>query len=1064
MAYLWMKVGSAVNNQVLTVPHLYHKPSSSAPAGGSPVGALIAATAGLNRTHWDECWRLAPLQAPPASDYPDGALGFYRGQVADFVLAHAFLAADDAPLVHYALLGAELARQIAGRPALLLPLLAEARTLPALAADESLPALTWAPFRPATEDEQAADLSTFVFQTNDDFKVVENLLSALIQGRQIAVLHAPPALAERLAFVQGLLTLLPAPARYGVTYAAYAERQTAGVTQIVFMAGELAPEGAAVYDWAARRFSGALPEEGYSRFILQQLRLDPNVAIQQVTALTRTAAWRLKQGDGLAPALGWAARRVALDAAVSEGMPADTEQVARVLREDETLTGPLRLRYARHVLGFMLALGAFDHAETIGRLAETHDDVAASMATMLEDAIREGKAQAVYNLIDLWRQLPGCPASSRWQRIGREAALARLRALSAAHDIEGAAAFLERLQGVGAILQTRSALAETLEAVMPLAAESPTIAGRVVLMAAEHLDADKFRVLLEDEVLRRQLPTDFRNMLDHFQPGVPTAAPVGLLLSGSGTFGSAHQPLLLGRLSQWVMQLDRPDLIDTAVLEGLLALAKTPYWEQFARTIQQVVTAVGESSMLALLDEPGPRLLVELQLRLGDYRAVVGLLERVSTARYRGEAQADYGPWVRSVFAQTGLEIDALVDAVESIARYGLKPVPTVMAYQGALSGRAYDAVVEPLVEGLARRLLEDGHLIRLVGYDTALQLVQYFAHRQDEDRAVSLAAEITNSLGGAEEGLQIVGRLWSALNWNHDVREAALELMRRYVRQVPVQKAGRLPDLTGRRLGERVGQMIQATYAMNIVTNGAGLEGLAHDLRITVDLLMDLVATYEQDEPPTVHRLTSDLDALTGGAGRADLDRIGDDLLAIARLIWDLGGQDLRTRKPATTEGLLANQAIPRTGLEALLWLGGYLNDEGEAFTPAVQREAMPHVLGGRSVNMLMIELDAAHSLLARLQRAFASDMPGLTLAAFTEEIDSLWKGMRLYDQRQLQADLEKDVQMLPFLVRRIAERGSARALEQGGLGRNLERARREPRSVLEALRLLHGYFKRQF
>ncbi|MBN2471280.1 MAG: hypothetical protein JXN59_11190 [Anaerolineae bacterium] len=1048
-----------MNNQVENVPHLFHRPASDA-----PVGALLAASADLNRTHWDECWRLAPLQVPPVRESSSGVVGFYRGQVVDFVAAHAYRDAEGLPLVHYALLNATLARRLAGRPALLAALLEGAKAPPAIAEGEPIPALAWKPFPSATEDEQAADLSTFVFQANDDFKVVESVLAALIQGRQIAIVHAPLALADRLVFIQGLLTLLPVPARYGVTYTTYADRQTAGVTQIVFMAGDLAPAGAVVYDWAARQFSGALPEEGYSRFILQQLRLDPNVAIQQVTALTRTAAWRLKQGEGLAQALGWAARRVALDAAVTEGLPANTEHVARVLREDETLTPDLRLRYVRHVLGFMLALGEFEHAETVGLLAESHEDVSSSMAIMLEDAISEGKEGAVFGLIEAWQQMPGCPNSSRWQRIGREAALAHLRALSEAHDIDRAAAFLERLQGAGAIFQTRSALAAMFEAAMPLAAESPTIAGRVVLMAAEHLDADKFRVLLEDEVLRRQLPPAFGGMLDHFQPGLPTAAPAGLLLSGAGAFGSAHAPLLLGRLAQWVMQLDRPDLIDTPVLEGLLALAGTPYWERFAGTIQEVVAGVSKSGMLSLLEDRGPQLLVELQLRLGDYRGVVGLLERISTTRYRGEAQAEFGPWVRSIFTRTGLDPEALVDAVEMMTRSGLKPVPAVMAQQGALTGHVADPVFAPLVESLSQRLLADGHLIRLVGYDMPIQLVQFYAQKQDEDRAVSLAAEITSTLGGSEQGLQVVGRLWSILSWNHDVREAALELMRRYVRQVPVEKAGRLPELTGRRLGERVGQMIQATYVMNIITAGAGLEGLAHDLRITVDLLMDLVATYEQEALPTLHRLTSDLDALTGGASRADLDQIGDDLLAIARLVWDLGGEDLRTRKPETTETLLASQAVPRTGLEALLWLGGYLCEDGEPFTPEVQREAIPHVLGGRSVNMLMIELDAAHSLLARLQRAFASGMPALTDAAFAAEIESLWKGMRLYDRRQLGAALEEDAQTLPFLVRRIAERGSARALEQGGLGRNLERARREPRSVMEALRLLHGYFKRQF
>lgn len=1046
-----------LNTQSVKLPHLFLSPGSDTQATGL-LGTLVVASAGLNRTHWDECWRLAPL-SPPASGE---ALGFYRGQVTDFMVAHAYRDEQGQPMVHYVLLGADHARRIAGRPAAISSLLAEAMAV-SLDEEAVIPSLSWQPADDPTVDGQAADLSAFMFQVHDDRQVVESLLSALIQGRQIAILNAPDALEKRLAFVQGLLTLLPIPARYGVTYVTHQEASQAGAVQIAFVAEDAVPDGAVTYDWAAADFSGELGEEGYSHFIVQQLRLDPTVAVQQMMALTRTAAWRLRRGETLVQALGWAARRVALDAAVTEGQPADIEQVATALREDESLKGDLRVRYVRHVLAFMLALQEFDHALIVGQLVEAHEDVADSVVTMLDDAIDEGKAPVVYDLLEIWLAQPGCPQGSTWQRRAHKAALQRLNDLASQHDVDAATVFLERVQGAALQPLTRSTINALLDAVMPLAISSPALAQRVVLLAAEHLDASRFRSFVQSPGLVDQLPPAFGEMLAHFQPGLPTAAPIGLLVSGAEVFGEQNRPLLLMRLTEWVLTLDRPDLVDSQVLAGLVKLAETPQKEQFADTLRAVVDVMGGSSMLTLLEAPGPRLLVELCLLLGDYRQAAALMEKLATTVYRGDAQRDYGPWVQQVFSETALDNATLVTAVESITRQGLKPAPAVQAYYGALSRREPDETLAPLVEGLSTRLVKDTLMVPLVGNEMALRLVQYYANQRDADRAVSLAAVITNSLGGSAQGLQVMGRLWALLNWHSDVQEAALELLRRYVRHVPVENAAGLPGLMGRRLGERVGSMIQATYTMNVITGGQGLEGLAADLRTASALLLDLVSTYEQEQRPTIHRLTRDLDALAGGADDAMLDEIGADLLAVARLIWELGGQDLRARKPAISDKLVANTAAPRSGLEALLWVGGYLAD-GEAQPPDIQREAMQHLLGDRSLSMLREDLQVTRVLLERLQAAFAAQPSGLEVASFAADIESLWKGLRLYDQRQLGDDLAADAQAIPFLVRYIAKQGSPRALEQGGLGRNLERARREPRSVIEALRLLHGYFMRQF
>ncbi|GAB4575351.1 MAG: hypothetical protein Kow0077_26430 [Anaerolineae bacterium] len=1044
----------------MALSHLYARLTGEA-TRSTPEGVLLAGSQGMNSAVLKECLRAAPLALPSPEAAPEGALGFFRGKNTDFILAHAY-ADNGQVVVHYVLVPAGAARKIAGRPLELWQMLQGAADFPA-APEAPLPDLAWTPQPQPEAADQAEMLSSLLLLVEDDYDVVEALLSGLIRGQPVAIRNAPVAVEKRLQLVQGLLGLLPLPARYGVTYTTYAATFAPALTQIAFVGTEGGLENAVCYDWEKRELAGINEDEPYSRFIVRQLRLDAELAVRQVTGLTRTAGWRLKRGESLADALAGAARRVALDMAVLEGQPADAALVAATLEEDETIPDDLLAAYVKHLLGFILALEDETYETLVGQVIEDHDTVADEAASMLAEAINEGQARAVFNLIDRWMKTPGCPSSSRWQRLAHSAAVAHVTHLSQAEDVAGAEVFLNEVLQASPKMLIQMALPSILEAMLPLAARSPAMARTLVQLAADHVSLESFQAVVQHPSVEPQLPTAFRAMFEHFQPGLPTAAPVGLLVSGAESFGGKHTPVLLARLVEWAVDLHRPDLIDPPVLAGLVELSRSPLRDKYETLLRQVIQLVSEPGTLALLEAPGPHLLGELYLLLGEYRATLDYLELVATTHFSGPAQADYGRWVRQLFADVPLETPELARALRTITRLGLKPLPTVMAYHGVLAKRGFEPAFEPLIRDMAQRLVDDRRLMKAVGPEMALRLVAYYAKERDEDRAISLAAVLTTSLEGSEKGLQVMGHLWRLLDWNEDVREAALELLRRYARQLPAERGPQLVDTITRQLGPKVGAMIRATCVMNIITGGAGMLGLIGDLHRATGLLFDIAAAYEQKERPTLRRLRSDLDALTGGASDAELERIGEDILAIAKLVWDLGGQDIRTRKPDYTAALLRQAAVPRTGLEALLWLGGYVG-EGKPFEPNLVREIMPHVLGDRSVNIVREDVAVTRRLLERLQQAFANGLGDLTLEAFAAEIDSLWQDMRLYDQRQYQAQVTEDAQALPFLVRWITKKGNPRALESGGLGRNLERARREPRGALEAMRLLYGYFMRQF
>jgi len=234
--------------------------------------------------------------------------------------------------------------------------------------------------------------------------------------------------------------------------------------------------------------------------------------------------------------------------------------------------------------------------------------------------------------------------------------------------------------------------------------------------------------------------------------------------------------------------------------------------------------------------------------------------------------------------------------------------------------------------------------------------------------------------------------------------------------------------------------------------------------VRITTALLRDIAAAYEQKPYPTINRLRSDLDAMTGSTNERARAQLAADLLFIGRMVYELGNQAGRGRgRDREHEKLLANQEAPRTGVGALIWIGGYLS-EGRAVERRIARESTAHIVGQRSLNMLVEEAAITRGLLERLRQAFPAEPPRLTLPAFRAEIESLWSSLRLDDQQRLREELAADLQTLAGVILLMTERGDPKALADSGLGRSLETARRDPRSALEALRVLHGYFIRRF
>lgn len=201
------------NNRVFQLARLY--------TGAQSLFEQVSRTPGIGVDQLAECRRLAnllpPLPAQRTDDMP-GALGLFRGDSIDFILVKAQQAANGAPLFQYLLMPAAPLRLLAGH---VLTFESFAREpIPQYAT----PRTDLAPFvlenpESADSETQIEDLLALLTDCKNRSGVINGLLSALVQMMGIGVINAPLSMHDRLTFVQGLLTLLPAPVRSGITFA-----------------------------------------------------------------------------------------------------------------------------------------------------------------------------------------------------------------------------------------------------------------------------------------------------------------------------------------------------------------------------------------------------------------------------------------------------------------------------------------------------------------------------------------------------------------------------------------------------------------------------------------------------------------------------------------------------------------------------------------------------------------------------------------------------------------------------------------------------------------------------
>src|SRR4051812_1107977 len=171
---------------------------------------------------------------------PNGSWSLVRGQSSPFMVVQAQIGSRGQTMRHIVLMPVEILRSLGGNLTALATLVET--QMPAYEqVGTTIPLLQLAQVGIPDAASQETSMLSLMTATQDRLDVIENLLAAIIQGVQIIVKGAPNELAQRIAFIERLLALLPPPARFGVTFATHTLPSTRVDAQIRFYTDDPPP-------------------------------------------------------------------------------------------------------------------------------------------------------------------------------------------------------------------------------------------------------------------------------------------------------------------------------------------------------------------------------------------------------------------------------------------------------------------------------------------------------------------------------------------------------------------------------------------------------------------------------------------------------------------------------------------------------------------------------------------------------------------------------------------------------------------------------------------------------
>jgi len=1026
---------------------------------------VLAGSKGARPDLAAEAIRDAALPAPDGQ--PIGTLALVRGRTSPFLFVQSMMISGAAlPVRHYHLMPPDGLRSLGGNLRGLLGL-----ALPQFPTYEmtgqTLPPVILHPAPAMTPEQQEQAMLNLMTITRDSFAAIETMLAAIIQGVPIIIQGAPTELPKRIALIEGLLSLLPPPARYGVTFATYSFSETTLDAQIRFIADDVTlPPDVLGYTWGEPKTAGRKPEDDYARFIKSQLRLDTSLVSERTRALTPIAGWRLRRGDSMTDALAYGSYRLKMDQALLNSQPVGAPEAAKVLAEDPTLTDELRVIYIRHLLAFALVLDDDENTDLLTVVAKGQPELERAILDEMRGALITGKGDRVYRRVSRWLGGQGGFKGMYWMDLLHRATIANAETLAKAGDTDGLNRFLLDIRAAPNASDFVPALPRLIEISLPLAGKHKELAETIFVLSATALPAEQLQRVAAVKPLMAQLPPSLTLLFNHLA-GLEQTAPLdGLVAQAASDFSPQWRPLIAIRLTELIILAGRYDLLDSATMDALAQAAMSDTGVTYDDTLRWIARSLSSDDTVQILDSKGRVSLLKILLARRAYTELATELQRHQRLFFTGEKQMQFAAMTQRVFGETDLPADDMGEALVEMGERGLKPLPLTLAYFGALRQRNWPPEMYTRVAELTTLVFGNRLIAETLSPDMLAELLNYHVERRDQSQALRVVSLLpATAARKGDEGIAVMVNMYNALDWNTEVQAAALEGLRRYIRRLPDAQTDSTIVKLGNELGEPIQLSLEATEMMFQLMGGEMMGDYAYTLHTAAQFLYDTGLTYiDKNRAPSMNSLLSDLDSLSGGLNNDERRALSESMFQLGRNLIGLATQHRAVHPRENVEQieqLLTGKGSASSVLDVFRVMGGYFA-RGKRLSVRTDKLAHSHPLADRAAHNLLRELEQINRLLEAAIKAMPADRKfSMTATAIQGEIESLWGDLSLNERRNLVRYLAIDLQRIPEIALIITEKYDPKVIQDdSGLGKKLDNNRQRPENALEFYRFVHGYF----
>lgn len=1015
---------------------------------GQPSGELrvLAKSAGISDDMVAACVRSALI--PPMPESPDGSWALLRvGRGLPMFFVQAQMGSAGQMMLHYFAIPLDFARLLAGDTAALQSLVRNQMPTYDQLGEPLIP-VTLTASLPRSMDAQVDELLNLMTYTKNKTRNIQVMLSTIVQGRTLIITGAPSDTEMRAGLIAGLITLLPSSTRYGVTFATHIDRQSRAKPQIVF--GDIPlTEDAIGYDWRSGTLSSSDISDEYSKFIVSQLRLDAEMALQQAEALTPVAGWRVQMGSPLAEALAYASHRLSLDGAVMQHQPVQMAEVARVLREDPTLDTELRAAYARHLMSFSLALEDLAHIDPVGPVLSQQPELGVEVHQMLKQAANDGKGAMVHRILTRWLADPLSPQGPDWVKLAHQAAADDVRHLVRTKDVDGLIEALEALYHMDSTMLPETIAPSIIRSALPLASH-PYIAAQLFVFGLRHLPAAQLGGLASSG-LTQQLPDQVQQLISGQSRNM--AAAIDAL-----SHYCKREDVLLS-LARLAAETDRVHLFNDPIIDELTEVAETSSQLDIRSTIIAIAEHLHNGDNLDQLSRESATRLLRMLLASGAYTSLAKALRQQWYTLYRGEAQFDYLRLLQGLFNQASFTAEQARSLMAALAGSGISGIPLAAARCGILAGAKWNPELQPEARAALDELEKQPGFESVIQPEIMLALIYYFSSSgalDDARRAASwMPLVCTHQSPGAS--LKLIVESYRQLQNQPELRRTAFDMLRDYVRIADDSAARRLMQHANSQFGAAIARRLQMAYVMRQLMGGADVNAYRRRLSMAVTFLSRSVEAFDpRSKPVSLESLVLSVGRLEAGIGAEQRTALGTRLRRAGQMSILLGRTSNERNKAPIAE-LMAGRAKAQNGLDilrisAVCW--GLPPDQKISITPTQQADPF-HGIRPQDVAEMIA---ATYQVLAGLNAAFPTDRAiPWTARDLQAELQDLRRGAGISKADTLETALHW--RTLAELLPAVARIGDATVLDPNHRqGQRLDLRREAPRNVIALWRFIYG------